>query len=103
MAFDLTDRMGVSVENPDESDFHRILDSLARVDPEHPDVSLTHESEWSLGVFGSGLVIWENLEGGEPRHARNLGRDEIIALWKKLAVGDIAGVDSAVNWQSGYG
>lgn len=48
-----------------------LLRSLTLADPEHPSVSLTHESGWAASVFGSGLVTLENVETGEgPWHTR---------------------------------
>jgi hypothetical protein len=33
-------------------------------DPEHPDVAVQHETGWTLSAFGSGLILWENVEDG---------------------------------------
>ena len=72
-------------------------------DEEHPDVSLTHENEWTLSVFEDGLVTWENVaEDDEPRDRRGLPRAEILRLWQTLAAGDIDEID-AEDWQPGYG
>jgi hypothetical protein len=70
-------------------------------DFEHPDVSPKHETEWSLSVFLSGLLIWENVGDGseddevEPaRHMKGVSRQKVLELWLKLAAGDIASVES---------
>lgn len=78
-----------------------LLDELERVDAEHGDVSVTHESEWCISVSRSGYTTLEHLERGEPRHLRDLPREKILDLWTKLANGDIEGVKSAA-WISGY-
>lgn len=59
-----------------------------RQDAEHPDVALSHESEWTLSVFESGLVVWENVaEDDEPRHRHGVSRGEVRRLGQELAAG----------------
>jgi hypothetical protein len=105
VGFHVSDRMGG--DHPDAS-AQVIEAALAEldepVDPEHPDVSLTHESEWSLGAFPSGLVIWENVADpiARPRHMRDVPRDKLRQLWAALAAGDVERVDRE-PWQPGYG
>jgi len=80
-----------------------ILNELDESDAEHPDAWLTHESGWSLSVFESGLIVWENVEEDcSPRHMRNVSRDKALALWMKLAEGRIAEIDDEA-WHPGYG
>ncbi len=80
-----------------------LYDELSDADSENTDVSLTHESEWCLSAFSSGLVIWENVAGeGEPKHMSNLARENVIKLWKLLSTGNISDVDQE-QWQPGYG
>jgi hypothetical protein len=80
-----------------------VLDELdGPDDDEHPDVSLTHESEWCLSAFQGGLLVWENLEEGEPRHMTGVSRSDVRRLWAALADGDIARVDEE-QWVPGYG
>jgi hypothetical protein len=71
-------------------------------DEEHPDASLTHESGWSLAAFGSGRLIWENLEEGEPRHMVEVAREQMLRLWTTLACGDLATIEKEA-WLPGYG
>lgn len=78
------------------------LDALVREldgpeDPEHPDVSVTHESEWSLSAFPSGLVIWGNFEEADERRVERVSREQIVALFKELAAGDLAAVDALLD------
>jgi len=70
MAYHLTTQHGATESEPSADRMHQVLTSIDPNDAEHPDVSLTHESAWCLGVFASGLVVFENLEEGEPRHMR---------------------------------
>src|SRR3954449_2602211 len=46
-------------------------------DAEHPDIAIAHESGWSLSAFTGGLVVWENVDEGEPRHMAGLSRDQV--------------------------
>src|SRR4051794_26464659 len=85
MPFHLTTRMGSDESEPTPSRMQAVLAELYADDTEHPDVSLTHESEWSLGAFSNGLLIWENLESGEPRHMNGVPRQRVLELWLKLA------------------
>lgn len=79
-----------------------LLAELDDVDHEHPDVAVTHESEWGLSVFGTGLVVWENVEEGEPRHLAQVSRQEARRLLGLLAQGDLDAVEQQ-DWQPGYG
>ena len=76
---------------------------LAQADSEHPEVSLTHESEWSLSAFSSGLLVWENVAGeGDPKHMRDVPREKVLQLWALLSKGAIPDIDRE-NWLPGYG
>lgn len=105
MSFHVTDRYG---QDEDEdvcpARMRELLVSLgAPDDDEHADVSLTHESEWSLGVFPGGLVVWENVAGdGDPKHMVGVSLERTLGLWQKLAAGQITEVD-AEPWLPGYG
>ena len=78
-------RWGGSEPNPSVDRMREVLAELDAEDDEHPDVSLSHESEWCLSVFRSGLLVWENLEEGDPKHMRRVSRDRVLELWMKLA------------------
>ena len=80
-----------------------LLDELAAATDEHPDVAAVHESGWSLSVFASGLIIWENVEEDSvPRHGRGLERASIVELLHALARGDIDTIERT-DWRPGYG
>jgi len=79
-----------------------LYDELSGADDEHTDVSLTHESEWCLSAFKSGLLVWENVAGdGEPKHMRDVASEKTLSLWKLLANGEIQEIEKE-NWQQGY-
>ncbi|WP_449288394.1 hypothetical protein [Marinobacter salarius] len=76
---------------------------LSQADGEHTDVSLTHESEWCLSAFSSGLLVWENVAGdGEPKHMRCAPKEKVIELWSLLASGSIDEIEKQ-SWLPGYG
>ena len=80
---------------------HSLYSELSQTDEEHTDVSLTHESEWCLSAFPSGLLVCENVAGdGEPKHMRNVPKEKVIELWTLLSKGAISQVDEE-NWLSG--
>lgn len=103
MSYFAYDRMGNTITSPDEAAMAVLLTSLASPDPEHPDVSLNHESGWSTSVFGSGLVVLENVETGEgPWHMSLSSPESAIELWRLLANGHIEALRSQ-PWTTGYG
>lgn len=76
---------------------------LNQADEENSDVSLTHESEWCLSAFPSGLLVWENVAGeGEPKHMHNVSKEKVIELWSLLSRG-LIGEIAEQKWVSGYG
>ncbi len=101
MAFHITHTHGAMESSPPLSSLPGLLDELATADPEHADVSLTHESEWCISVSRSGYVSCENLEAGEPRHMRELSRERILDLWARLARGEVESLKSE-PWLPGY-
>ena len=102
MTFHISHLTGASDVDPPLESLESLYDELDAADSEHTDVSVEHESAWSLGTFRGGLLVWENVEDGDPRHLRNVSRDDVIRLWRLLAVGDIATID-AQPWCDGYG
>lgn len=57
MAFYVIDRWGGMDNDVSIEHMKKLFESLDIEDNEHPDISLTHDSEWCLGVFPSGLVV----------------------------------------------
>jgi hypothetical protein len=105
MVFHARGRWGGDEPDPSVERLRTLLQDLDTQieDIEHPDVSLTHETEWCLSAFPSGLLVWENLEAGDinPRHMKAVPRDKVLALWLTLAEGDVAAVE-AQPWLPGY-
>jgi hypothetical protein len=103
MTFHATDLMGASVLEPTVAQMRVLLQSLDHSEAEHPDVALSHESEWCLSVFESGLVVFENLESGAgPFHLPGVSRERVLQLWQMLAAGRISELQE-LPWLPGYG
>ncbi|MBT2788620.1 MULTISPECIES: hypothetical protein [unclassified Halomonas] len=103
MAYWVARLMGEAEQNFSLDLLHTLYDELSGADGEHTDVSLTHESEWCLAAFFSGLLVWENVAGeGEPKHMKGISREKVLTLWKLLASGRIDEIDQE-SWVSGYG
>ena len=101
MGYHLTRRWG---DDESEASLDRMIEALAELDiedAEHPDASLTHDSEWSLSAYSNGTLVWENLEEGNPRHMTGVSREQILDLWQKLAIGDLRSIEQE-PWQPGY-
>ena len=89
MTYSITDRWGAMQRDAPVARLREVLQSLDIADDEHASVALTHETEWCLSVFPSGLLVWENLEIDEnnARHMKGVSREKVLALWLKLAEG----------------
>jgi hypothetical protein len=101
MTFHVTTRWGEDEREPTVGRMREILAQLDAEDIEHPEVSLTHESEWCLGAYPGGLLVWENLESGGPRHMNGVSRERALELWLKLAGGRLDEIE-AEPWLPGY-
>mgnify|MGYP005848838017 CR=1 FL=1 len=90
-----TDTDGITELNPTAETMRGLLHSLDRSDAdeaEHPDVSLVHDgSGWSISVFPSGVVTFENLDEPDemPRFMAGVSRNQALALWLDLSRGRI--------------
>ena len=102
MGYFVQTRWGDSESNPSTDRLREVLAELDGNDPEHPDVCLSHESDWTLTAFEDGLLVWENASEGEPQHMQGLSRERILELWLQLSRGDIAAI-KAEPWLPGYG
>ncbi|MEM7246837.1 MAG: hypothetical protein AAF533_15905 [Acidobacteriota bacterium] len=101
MTYHVTHWTGESERDLPLERLSELLDELAEADDEHPDVSLTHESEWCLSMGRAGQVTFENLEEGGPRHLLSVSRESRIELLRMLARGQI-GALLALDWFPGY-
>jgi hypothetical protein len=60
----------------------RLVDQLDKAeDIEHPDVSVTHQSGWSVSLFRSGAIVFENVEEADstPVHLYATRDEQLIA------------------------
>ncbi len=95
-----TDADGISELNPTTEKMRKLLASLDTQGPdeaEHPDVSLVHDdSGWSLSVYPSGVVTFENLDTADdiPRYMSGITRNQALELWLELARGKIQQINS---------
>ena len=89
MGYTVTHRCGdMDRDFPIEA-FGELLDELAKADLEHPDIAVTHESEWSLSVHKTGMLLLEHLEVGEALRFGPIGRDATLNLMALVAEGRI--------------
>ena len=62
VAYRVRNRQGEVFEDAEESIIDPVLAELdTPIDEEHPDVAFSHETEWTLSAFPSGLLVWENV------------------------------------------
>jgi hypothetical protein len=103
MNYFVNTRWGGSEPKPSVDRMREVLAELdGDDDDEHPNVSLTHESEWTLSAFPDGLVIWENAEADVARHMLHVSRVKVLDLWIKLSLGQIEAIEQE-PWLAGYG
>ena len=104
VVYAVTNTLGAMVRDADETVMEAVLSELdGPEDDEHLDVSLSHESGWTLSAYRNGVVVWENVEeGDQPRHLMGVPRSELMRLWMALASGRFDLVD-AEPWLLGYG
>jgi hypothetical protein len=93
---------GAHEPNPPPGWEHRLFAELANSDGEHTDVSVLHESGWTLSAFAGGLVVWEDLGrlelGQLPVERRfRLAPEEVLAAWRDLAEGRLADVEARLH------
>jgi hypothetical protein len=100
MSYFMNDLMGTSVDAPDEAQIRAIVASLSNADEEHADISLVHESGWSLSIYPDRTLVWENVEHSDaaPREISIDSWDGVIDALLNLSRGDIAAVDS-LDWE----
>jgi hypothetical protein len=98
MSFNIMHRDGRMDANPGGDWLGALLAELEMVDDEHPDIAVSHESEWTLSAFPSGLVVWENVESDPPDEVRViLTRSDLCAAMEALSRGDLGGVRSILK------
>jgi hypothetical protein len=100
MSYHVTHRTGEMEPGYPLHRFGDLLDELSSTDNEHLDVAVTHESEWSLTVYRPNMLVFENLEHGEPAHLGPVDRDTALEIMVEVAQGRIEHVRSR-PWQRG--
>ncbi|MDF2265750.1 hypothetical protein P2Q00_09865 [Streptomyces coacervatus] len=96
----MNNTMGESIDEPNEARIREVLTELQEADNEHFDVSLVHESGWSLSVYPDKALIWENVndDATRPRELTLGSWQGVIDVLLKLSRGDISAVHS-LNWR----
>lgn len=96
MPFNTTDAYGISEINPSTPRLKEIIKSVQQADEaDYPDVSLIHDSGWTLTYSASKVLLWENLDrpGKRQRFLRDMEPDRVLELWCKLAEGKIEEIE----------
>ncbi|MGV3661957.1 MAG: hypothetical protein ACO1TE_17365 [Prosthecobacter sp.] len=103
MSFYAIERWGESEDLPSEERMRGLLATLDIPDPEHPDVSLSHEDGWTLSFHEGGLAVWENVENLdlEPRHMSDVSREDALRWWLMLSKGDMESIER-LPWKQGH-
>lgn len=99
MSYFMNNIMGESIDEPDEEGIREVLAELWDADSEHFDVSLVHESGWSLSVYPDKNLVWENVNEDEVR-PRDLTLDSwqgVVDVLLKLSRGEISTLNS-LDW-----
>ncbi|MER6025132.1 hypothetical protein [Streptomyces sp. NPDC001851] len=101
MTYFMYDTTGEEIDEPGEEQIRAILAELGNGDEEHPDVSLQHESGWSLTVFPGRLVRWQNVDSAspEPLDAILPSWDAVVGLLLLTARGETEPVTSRLSQQ----
>ncbi|MFJ2739744.1 hypothetical protein ACIO3O_08755 [Streptomyces sp. NPDC087440] len=93
MTYFMYDVHGNAVDEPDAAARRTlIVDGLADPEAVNPEVSLTHESGWSLTAYAGGLLLWENVEEegtAAPETRDGVSVDEVVRVFDLLAEGEV--------------
>lgn len=99
----LTTRWRNTVSDPNAQDLAAALEELDKPDDEHPDCWLSSENGWTITVFQSGKIIFENVETGEgPWYLIGISRALTLELWQLLQTNNLTALQSK-PWVDGYG
>jgi hypothetical protein len=106
MNFIMLHRWGKSERSGDEDALGALLAELdvPEKDDEHVSVAVRLPSGWCVGVYLSGLVVYENVEdlAVEPRHLRVEMRGAARRLMDLLVRGDLVELERQA-WRPGNG
>lgn len=102
MSYTALDRNGDTVWNPSPKQRRTLLGSLTADDADAC-VSITHNGQWVISAYHSGLVCLENASAGEgPWHLTGVPVTGILDLWKLLTEGNIQEL-RRLPWLDGNG
>lgn len=102
MSFSITHVSGAMDHNPPVAVLASLVEELAEVDDEHPDVAVSDESGWTLSAYAGGRVVWENVEDDdEARHLDGVRRQQLLVMFERVAAGDLAWIEEN-PWMPGY-
>jgi len=102
VGFVVTHLVGNMERGPSLEVLSHLIAELDIADADHAEVSVKDEQDWCLSAFPSGLVVFENLAHGDPRHMSNIAKGDILRLWRALATGNLAELERQ-PWLPGYG
>jgi hypothetical protein len=89
-------------ENPPLDALPDLYDELKTTDPEHGEVSVTHDDTgWNLSAHRDGRLVFEHLKQGGQRHMIPVSKERVLELWRLLAAGDIEAILKE-PWRPGY-
>ncbi len=93
MYFHVTDDEGITSLNPSRGDYARLLKDFLQDDGAIGEISMSHtESGWTLDVYPSGLVRLLKHPDAPSLEAGPFTYDDVLALWDKLAAGDLPAI-----------
>ncbi len=103
MAYVVTHWRGNQERNLPMDQFSRLIGELDESDGDHGDVSVAHDTGWSVTASRAGTVTWEHLEDSaiEPRHLVGVSRGEMVDLLQAVAVVDLEALGRR-RWKAGY-
>jgi hypothetical protein len=101
MAYHSTDVNGVTLINPDKRAMREIICSVFDADDsDYPDVSLMHESGWTLVYSDTKTLLLENAEKEDGiRFMREVSPADTLKYWVLLSQGKIKSLLS-LQWSS---
>lgn len=91
------------MERVERVDARGLLNELRAADSEHPDVAVSLDSGWSLGLLGRGRVFLEHLEEpeGAPRHLIDQSDAEVVTILELMTSEDFDAI-LRLPWRPGY-
>jgi hypothetical protein len=85
----LTPRWNGDIPDPTDDQLLAALAELDIPDDEHPDACVWDENEWAISAFGSGRVVFGNMESADEYEMTGVSRAKMLDLWKALQRGDL--------------